>query len=175
MVPIADSALPPAAGWSWHILGDDEVPLVWPVVLIVDGQDRRSWTSEARSWMAAQGRQRGIVVVRCGCGTICGLFLYAVQVDRDPAELRVERLLGVDLFGSNRTLAALLRAVRDLAQIHACRLARLRPPPTSEPASAAILAGRLGYIVGPSHWQLDLPTDWGTVAIHADNAPFARG
>lgn len=175
MVSIADSALPPVAGWSWHILGDDEVPLVWPVVLIVDGQDRRSWTSEARTWMAAQGRQGGIAVVRCGCGTICGLFLYAVRVDRDLAELHVERLLGVDLLGSNRTLAALLRAVRDLAEIHACHLARLRPPPTSEPASAAIVAGRLGYIVGPSHWQLELPTSLSAVAVHADFAHSARG
>jgi hypothetical protein len=174
MAPSADSGLPPAAGWSWHILRGDEVSLVWPVVLIVDGQDRGSWISEAGAWITAQGRQGGIAVVRCAFGTICGLVLYAVQVNGEQAVLHVERLLGVELFGSNRTLLALLRAVRDLAEIHGCCLARLRPPQLSEPASAAAVAARLGYIVGPSYWHLDLPPSSGAVADRSDSASTAR-
>ncbi|MFZ1428462.1 MAG: hypothetical protein WAS21_17015 [Geminicoccaceae bacterium] len=175
MAPSADSGLPPAAGWSWHILRGDEVRLVWPVVLIVDGQDCGSWISEAGAWIAAQGRQGGIAVVRCGFGTICGLFLYAVQAHDEHAVLHVERLLGVDLFGSNRTLVALLRAVRDLAEIHACRLARLRPPPLSEPGSAAVVAGRLGYVIGPSYWHLELPASLHDGGDLLNSTPSTRG
>ena len=152
----AESGLPPAAGWSWRLLRGDEVSLGWPVVLIVDGQDSDSWASEATAWIAAQGRRGGIAVARCGFGTICGLFLYAVQAQGGLDVLHVERLLGVDLFGCDRTLLVLLRAIRDLAEIHGCHMARLRPPPMSAPASA-IVAGRLGYVVGPRYWHLDLP------------------
>lgn len=156
MAPNAESGLPPAAGWSWHVLHGDELSLVWPVVLIVDGQDRRSWIDEAAGWQAAHGPQGGIAVVRCGFGTICGLFLFAVHTGGAGAELHVERLLAVELFGSDRTLAALLRAVRELAEIHACRLARLRPPRMGVPDACPLVAVRLGYVVGPGFWQLDL-------------------
>lgn len=151
--------LPPAAGWSWRILRRDEVALVWPVVLIVDGQDMRGWISEARAWIAAHGPQGGIAAVQCGFGTICGLFLFDIRADAERAVLHAERLLCVEQFGVDRTFAALLRAVRELADLHADGLACVHAPRAGPPGSAADVAVRLGFVVGPDCWYLHPPID----------------
>ena len=137
----------------------DELALAWPLIWIVEGPNAGKWRAEAAAWIAAQREQSGIVAVQCAFGTICGLFFFQVQPGRIPARLLIDRVISVDLFAPNRTLAAILRAARDLGEIHLCRHVRLLPP---DPRSAqavqgmAEVAARLGFMYEDRLWHLDL-------------------
>lgn len=151
--------LPPSTGWSWQVMRRDELSLAWPLLWIVEGQKAKAWLVEAELWMAGQGERRGIVAVHCALGTISGLFGFAVDAGGPHARLTVDRVISLELFAPNRTLAAILRAVRDLGEIHACCEIRLYPPcawavdPTQ---GFADVVARLGFVRGGQFWQQDL-------------------
>ena len=137
----------------------DELSLAWPLLWIVEGRKARAWLAEAEVWMAGQGERRGIVAVQCALGTISGLFVFAVDAGGPHGRLIVDRVIALELFAPNRTLAAILRAVRDLGEIHACREIRLYRPcgwaADSTQGLAAVVA-RLGFVRGGQYWALDL-------------------
>lgn len=137
----------------------DELSLAWPLVLIVEGRNAEARLAEADAWIAARGRRGGLVAVRCALGTIAGLFFFEVQTTRGEACLLVDRLVLVELFGPHRTLAAVLRASRELSEIHACRELRILAPdsqllPSRE--GAAEVVTRLGFVRCDDYWHLDL-------------------
>jgi hypothetical protein len=151
--------LPPSTGWSWQVMRRDELSLAWPLLLIVEGRNTETRLAEADAWIAARGRRGGLIAVRCALGTIAGLFFFEVQTTQGGDYLLADRLILVDLFGSHRTLAALLRATRELGEIHACREIRVLPPDDQAlPAVEGVIevARRLGFVRGDRYWHLDL-------------------
>ena len=89
--------------------------------------------------------------MRCALGTIAGLFFFKVETAHGGDYLLADRLILVDLFGSHRTLAAMLRATRELGEIHACREIRVLPPDGQvSPAAEGVaeVARRLGFMRG---------------------------
>jgi hypothetical protein len=120
--------LPPATGWSWQVMRRDELSLARPLLSIVEGSNAEARLAEADAWIGTHGRRGGLATVRCGLGTITGLFFFEVERTQGGGCLLADRLILVDLFASHRTLAALLRAARELGEIHACREARVLPP-----------------------------------------------
>ena len=159
MVQTPGSWLPPSTGWAWQVMRRDELSLAWPLLMIVDGRNAEARLTEADAWIAARGRRGGLVAVRCALGTITGLFFFEVQTTPGGDHLLADRLILVDLFGSHRTLAALLRATRELGEIHACREILVRSPddqgwPVVE--GVAEVAPRLGFVRGERAWHLDL-------------------
>ena len=137
----------------------DELALAWPLLWIVEGRKAKAWLAEAELWMAGQGKRRGIVAVQCALGTISGLFVFAVDAGGPHGRLMVDRVIALELFAPNRTLAAILRAVRDLGEIHACREIRLSPPygwAADSTQSLADVVARLGYARDGPFWRLDL-------------------
>lgn len=157
MTPTHAPRLPPSTGWSWQVLRRDEFCLTWPLLSIVEGQDAEARLAEADAWIAGCDLRRGLVTVRCALGTITGLFFFAVEPAGAGDCLLVNRLTLVELFGPHRTLAALLRATRELGEIHACRTIRVLPPehwvwPTVE--GVAEVAQALGFTRGKHAWHL---------------------
>ena len=150
--------LPPSTGWSWQVMRRDELSLAWPLMLIVEGRSAEARRAEADAWIAARSR-RGVVAVRCALGTIAGIFFFGVETTHGCDYLLADRLILVDLFGAHRTLAAMLRATRELGEIHACRKIRVLPPddqvlPAAE--GVAEVVRRLGFTVGERAWHLEL-------------------
>ena len=136
----------------------DELSLAWPLMLIVEGRSAEARRAEADAWIAARSR-RGVVAVRCALGTIAGLFFFEIGTTHGGDYLLADRLILVDLFGSHRTLAAMLRATREHGEIHACRGIRVLPPddqvlPAAE--GVADVARRLGFVRGERAWHLEL-------------------
>ena len=128
-------------------------------MLIVEGRSAEERRAEADTWIAARSR-RGVVAVRCALSTIAGLFFFfEVETTHGGDYLLADRLILVDLFGSHRTLAAMLWATRELGEIHACREIRVLPPddqvlPAAE--GVAEVVRRLGFMRGERFWHLDL-------------------
>ena len=136
----------------------DELSLAWPLLLIVEGRSAEARLAEADAWIAARSR-RGVVAVRCALGTIAGLFFFEVGTTQGGDYLLADRLILVDLFGSHRTLAAMLRATRELGEIPC--LSRDPRPTARRPGVACVegvaeVARRLGLMRGERAWHLDL-------------------
>ena len=136
----------------------DELSLAWPLMSIVEGRSAEVRQAEANAWIAARSR-RGVVAVRCALGTITGLFFFVVEATHGCDCLLADRLILVDLFGAHRTLAAILRATRELGEIHACRKIRVLPPDDqTSPAAEGVVevVRRLGFTCCGRAWYLDL-------------------
>jgi hypothetical protein len=79
-------------------------------------------------------------------------------------------LILVDLFGPRRTLAALLRATRELGEIHACGEIRVMPPDDEAwlaVEGVAEVAHCLGFVRSERAWHLDLAATPRQVAASA--------
>jgi hypothetical protein len=137
----------------------DELSLARPLLSIVEGSNAEARLAEADAWIGTHGRRGGLATVRCGLGTITGLFFFEVERTQGGDCLLADRLILVDLFGSHRTLAALLRAARELGEIHACREIRVMPPDDEAwlaADGAAEVARWLGFVRRERVWHLDL-------------------